>query len=165
MQFLNILNFLPDTGKVIFIILLLSLSAIVYRDAEKRGIRGWVWAGIIFIFPLLFPVYIILRPKHFIAFCKDCYRILPRDSSECYFCKEGIPDEGGLSSATKIEVFQRYINAFLLDLCRIADYFMGLCLFLFKKKFFLLNIKPKQKLRLVQSFGYQKEPPPLKIFN
>lgn len=32
-------------------------------------------------------------------------------------------------------------------------------------EFFLWNIKPKQKLRLVQSFGYQKEPPPLKIFN
>jgi len=140
MQFLDILKLLPDTGKVIFIILLLSLSAWMYRDAEKRGIRGWLWASIIFLFPMLLPVYIIVRPKHFIAFCKKCYRILPEDSSECYFCKEAIPDGGGLSSATGIEVFQRYLNGFLLDLCRTSDYFMGLCLFLFKKKFFLLNI-------------------------
>ena len=141
MQFFDFFQTLSVTGKIIFIIILLFISVWTYIDSEKRGLRGWMWSAMIFVFPILFPVYIIIRPSNFIAFCKDCNRILPKNSDECYFCKHGIPDRGGGPPGSILLSLRRYFLRFLLDICRTATYFMGLFVFLFKRKFLRLNMK------------------------
>ncbi|HPZ08850.1 MAG TPA: methyltransferase domain-containing protein [Candidatus Eremiobacteraeota bacterium] len=140
MQFLDVFNYLPGKGKIIFLFVMILLCLWVYFDAEKRGISGLLWAGIVFLFPMVFPVYLIIRPKYFIAFCKNCYRILPRDSINCYFCKKGIPLERDYPP-TMTGFFRRWVYQVFLDITRTYHQIVGIGLFFFKKKFLMLNIK------------------------
>ena len=129
MQFLDILNSLPGDWKLVFILLIFFMSLWVYRDSSNRGLSGPLWSAIIFFFPLMLPVYIIVRPKHTIVFCGKCFRILPRDSSDCYFCEKGIPDEDTGEDYSIKGFIVRSLWQFFLDICRTYNQFLGFLIF------------------------------------
>jgi len=140
MQFLDILNILSPGGKAVFVVTVAFISLWIYLDSKKRGLKGWLWAFIVFFFPMLFPVYILIRPRYTVGFCAKCGRILPRNFSECYYCEdtEKVEDE---SPIPILVILRSYILRFLLEIFRTCTEISGFCLFLFKRKFLLLNLK------------------------
>jgi SAM-dependent methyltransferase len=141
MQFLDILKALPGDWKLVFILVIFFISILVYRDSSMRGLSGPLWSAIFFFFPLMLPVYIIVRPKHTIAFCEKCFRILPRDSDDCYFCEKGIPVEEEPDDYSVRGFVLRSMWQFFLDICRTYNQFLGFIIFFFRRKFLLLNLK------------------------
>ena len=137
MQILDIFNYLSDELKIIFLFIWITVFILIYIDAGKRGLRGWLWACIIFMFPVILPVYILIRPKHYIAFCEKCSSILPEDGSECYYCH----GEERIKEKSYLVIFKNYLIRFLLEVLKAYNIILAFCLFLFKKKFFMLNIK------------------------
>ena len=143
MQFFSLFYEFSVTGKIAFILILFLISLWVYIDARGKGLHGWIWAGIIFIFPIVLPVYICIRPRNFIAFCNGCYRILPEDSEECFYCNETVKREEKISLSFSYfrDYLRKYFFRFLLEVLRTYQRALGFSLFLFKKKFLLLNLK------------------------
>jgi len=141
MQFLDILKILPGNWKLVFIFLTFLFSIWIYRDSSKRGLSGPLWSAIIFFFPMMIPVYIIVRPKHTIAFCEKCFRILPRGESDCYFCEKGIPQDEEPDDYTLKGFMIRSMWQVFLDICRTYYQFIGFIIFFFRRKFVLLNLK------------------------
>jgi len=140
MQFLDILSILPSLyTKVLFLLLLSSLSLWVYVDSERRNFTGILWAIIIFLYPIILPVYLIIRPKAVIEFCSKCRRILPAGSKDCYFCS-AMPVKGKKEDYPLRGFFRSYGYHFFLVIFRTLHNIAGLP-FLYKKRFFPLILK------------------------
>ena len=141
MQFFDILKILSPSGKAVFLFILSAITLWVYYDAKAKGLKSWLWALIVFLFPMLFPVYFFLRPRYSVGFCKVCARILPEDSKDCYYCTEDDIKKGNGEPFSIIVFLRRYILRLILEFMRTYNRLLGLCLFMFKKKFLALNFK------------------------
>jgi len=140
MQFFSIFFSLPVYGKILFIITLLLIFIWTYVDANKRGLHGWLWGLILLVFPIMLPVYIFIRPRFQIGFCNNCFRIMPKDSSECFYCEE-TSNMSRKGSVSIILYVRRYLLRVLLEIIRTYHRALGVSLFLFRKKFLRLNYK------------------------
>jgi len=141
MQFLDILSILPSLyTKVLFLLLLSSLSLWVYVDSERRNFTGILWAIIIFLYPIILPVYLIIRPKISIDFCSKCRRILPAGSEECYFCSQEVLPDSEKGNYPLKGFFGRYGYHLFLVTFRTL-YNLGGLRFLWRKNFFSLLLK------------------------
>jgi hypothetical protein len=70
-----------------FLFILIGLAMYVYRDAERRGMNGLLWALVAFFVPyfLGFVIYLLSR-KPLEARCPDCDRATPPDAAHCPHC-------------------------------------------------------------------------------
>ena len=141
MQFFDILNILPSLYcKILFLLTLFSISLWVYIDGERRGFTGYLWAFIIFLYPVILPVYILIRPAYNIKFCKKCRRILPSNSDDCYFCRQEIPLGKDKDNYPLRGFWRSYGYHFFLVVFRTLYSFLSLKYF-YKKRFLPLVFK------------------------
>lgn len=70
-----------------FLFILIGLSMYVYRDAEKRGMNGLLWALVAFFVPyfLGFVIYLLSR-KPLQNFCGACGKTAPPEAAHCPYC-------------------------------------------------------------------------------
>ena len=70
-----------------FLIYVLVVGSLVYRDASKRGMDPWLWAAVAAFVPFLIGVviYLVVRSNGQIV-CANCGRTIRSDYKVCPYC-------------------------------------------------------------------------------
>jgi len=70
-----------------FLIYVLVVASLVYRDASKRGMDPWLWAAVAAFVPFLIGVviYLVVRSNGQIV-CANCGRTIRSDYNVCPYC-------------------------------------------------------------------------------